>query len=1297
MATNSLPSSNESPDLMNRLLARAYTVNWEAVAYFVILVLAILTRFIDLGTRVMSHDESLHTYYSWRLETLGDFNHTPLMHGPILFHVTALMYALFGDNDFVARIYPAVLGVIMVMMPILFKRWLGRWGALLTSVGLLISPLLLYYNRYIREDTPCFVGAMFMVYAVFMYIDGPEHLRRRARWLYLLAGATLWSLASKESGFIYVAIFGSFLTLYWLIRVYQAWRRTPSRRTFNMIIVGTLVGGLSALGMYMVFSIALYGHATLQARLTYLGAQIQLLFSGQPIGGDFSAFITWSLIVIFIILALVIGTALWAQRSGGRVRRSDIVKLLLIAFVVALALIVVEELTSEPKPTESEGPDTVVVADISMFPIIATWVGSAAVIIFLVIAKRKGWWRLLYRFPEFDVLIVLGTLILPWLTAIILRATGADPTDYSYPAGVGRTALSVAPLIALSVAAGLLWNWKRWIIAALVFYIPFAFFFTTMFTNPMGLATGMIGSLGYWLKQQAVQRGSQPRYYYALIVMPIYEYLPIIGSVLAMLAGMVGFWRYQAVRPERIAQLDPLELPDGESVEIVSDPAAADAQAAEESRPFFLREGVLTRPSFLLFVSWWGMFNFIGYTLAGEKMPWLGTHLTIPLIFLTGWFFGRVFERVDWAIFRKRGWLYLILLPLLGITLVQVVAPILNGVSPFQGLQQQQLSEFYRWLAVVGVAVLVGYLVIRVALLTGFAQLRKMIGVAAFLTLSLMTFRTAFTAAFVNFDYANEFLVYAHGAPGIKRMMQQIEDISRRTTDGMNIKFAWGGNAWPVTWYFRDLTNATFFGDNPTVQALNDAVVVYASGDIRSRVEPLLEDRYYKFEYIRMWWPDQEYFYLNADRVRNALDFSPENTQAAQIRRGIWDIWWNRDYTRYGQAINKNYSLENWPVSEDLFFYVRKDVAAQIWNLGTGEGSVINPIADQPLNVCTQNWQQKFAALVFAEGQSLAMNHPLDVAVDNERNLVYVAEEFNNRVSVFNTAGTFLEAVQGGTDDFAGFNRPNGVAVAANSHLYVADTWNFAIREFSPDYQLLNSWGQPGQFGSGAQTEPVDGFWGPRDVEVDANGNVYVADTGNKRIRVYNAAGEFLRDIGSAGSGFGQLDEPSGLAVDNEAGLLYVADTWNRRVSVFSLDGVPQFTFDVRGWYEDLGSRPYLAFDSTRHLVYVTDPDAGRVLVYDGQGNCVGSFGQPSDTPTNNSQFNTVSGIAVDDDGNVYIADSAAARVLKFPPFTDDVMPQGQQLQPQEIFPEDMVTEELSAESASVEEVTPEATVEAVG
>jgi DNA-binding beta-propeller fold protein YncE len=89
------------------------------------------------------------------------------------------------------------------------------------------------------------------------------------------------------------------------------------------------------------------------------------------------------------------------------------------------------------------------------------------------------------------------------------------------------------------------------------------------------------------------------------------------------------------------------------------------------------------------------------------------------------------------------------------------------------------------------------------------------------------------------------------------------------------------------------------------------------------------------------------------------------------------------------------------------------------------------------------------------------------------------------------------------------------------------------------------------------------------------------------------------------------------------------------------------------------------------------------VLVYDVQGNCVGSFGQPSDTPADNTQFDTIGGIAVDADGNVYVADSAAGRLLKFAPFVDTIMPLVQQDQPGDgiVIPQqNEATEEVTAE-----------------
>ncbi|MFN8528205.1 MAG: TIGR03663 family protein [Anaerolineae bacterium] len=1317
----------ERPDLLSRWLARAVSVNWVTVIYIAIFIVAVFTRFAGLGDRVMSHDESLHTQFSYYLFKDGNFRHDPLMHGPILFHVTAFFYFLFGDNDYVARLYPAILGVLMVMFPLLFRRWLGRSGAILASLMILASPLLMYYQRYIREDTPSIFATLVMVYCTMMYLDGPARWKRKPIWLYVFSGAMLWSLGSKEVAFMYIAIFGLFLTIYWLMRLFQHLFKVPARTIYYFIVLSTLIAGVAAMIMYAVLSIAFQGVAVTE-RLTAISTGISGIFSGQPVTPSFQSFLVWTLLAVLFFVTVLVGTLLWAsRRSEGRFRPVDIFIILALALVFCLVLIVVEERTfipntateeasavsafiSTPVNTDEQGNPlptvTIVINEVIAFiqtitgnpAILLAWIGAAALIIALLYAKQAGWWRMLLRFPEFDLLIVMGTLVLPWITPVIIKIAGGNPTDIS-PAGIRLAAAAAVPMLTVSVIVGLLWHWRRWLISAAVFYILFTFFFTTMFTNPQGLFTGMFGSLGYWLNQQGDRRGSQPQYYYSLIIMPIYEYLPLIGSFLAMLAGTTKFWQFRTAllsKQKEKRKVEAVMTPEGELplLEAVSDPEPVRSELFGDDR--------LRRIPFVAFVAWWGVFNFIAYTFAGEKMPWLGTHITVPLIFLTAWYFGRVFDGIDWAKFWQRGWLYLLLIPLFGIAMLQVLAPFILGEAPFAGLTQGQLSSTTNWLAMIFAAAFVLWLILRLSNTIGMMQLRRMIGVSAFAFLALITFRAAWMASFINYDYATEFLVYAHGAPGIKTMMQQIEDISRRTTDGMNIRFAWGGNAWPVTWYFRHLTNVTYFRENPTLQQVQDAAVIYVSADVRSRLEPLLEDRYYRFEYQRMWWPDQEYFNLTPERVINALDLSGSNPQSAQIRQGMWDIWWARDYTEYGIATGRDYSYTNWPVSERLYFYVRKDVAAQVWNMGTGGATTIADLtsAGTP-SVCTTNFQALQPQLVFSnqlEQAARNLNHPVDISLDASGNL-YVADEFNNRVVVLDPAGQMVTQY-GGVDNFgAPLNRPNGVDVGADGNLYVADTWDYRVQVLSPAGAALATWGQPGQFGFDAVTDPTDGLWGPRDIVTDPQGYVYVADTGNKRIRVYTPNGEFVRDIGTGGGDPGQLNEPAGMAVSSD-GRLFVADTWNRRISVFSTaDGTALYQFPVLGWYEDLGNRPYIAVDLPRDLLYVGDPDAGRILVYTTNGTCIGSFGQKGDPAQfmDNTMFATISGLAVDADGNVYIVDSGANRISVYAPFPLETSPNAdpallESLAGGALSPE--TTEEVTAEPQA--ESTQEAALQAV-
>lgn len=1344
------PTHSRTNDVEN-FLSRRITFNWEVAVYIAIFVIAVLTRFTNLGDRVMSHDESLHTRFSYNLYAEGDFQHTPLMHGPILFHMVALSYSLFGDSDFTARMYPAILGVLMVLSPLLFRHWLKRWGALMVSVGLLISPLLLYYNRYIREDTPAIMASILMIWAILSYLSGSSQVRYKPYWFYVLAFGMIWHLGTKETAFMYIAIIGIFLAVYWFVRLAQhrfhsRGQAFNGRRAFSLLTLGILLGGVMSMGLYIVLDIIQFDLISPEETTAFsvLAPNLQ------------TSYLLWVTIIVLVALITAILTILWAYRNRtARVPVGQVAFLLGMTFATAFALVVFEELSHLTNITEAT-----VVEPLRWSPLIFVWALSIIVTAFFLVFRRRtiskrgsdeeaihsaGIWGYLDQFPEFDIMVVIGTLILPWAAALFPFAMNGTSEDFAAignnwgvlasmvkllpnPASAGENIWSAdqigevllgfmawLPLFITSLVIGLTWNWRKWLITAGIFYSIFAFFFTTMFTNLYGLMTGMYYSLGYWLEQQGVKRGSQPQYYYLLVIMPMYEFLPIIGSVLAMFAGLIAFWRRTATEDEAQQELevqiaaeyansnimveedeeapsDPSDLPNGEWVaaEQLAESGAQTYTLDTIERTHDLRSSQrLEEVPFLIFWAWIAVFNLIVFTWAGEKMPWLGTHLTFPLIFLSGWFVGKIVAKVDPIQFVRRGWIQVLVLCVLAIALIQVFGAFLLGSPPFAGLEVDRLRDTQSWIAsvVVSIACVVGLIVLS----TSWTATRRLITVAVFGILTVLTWRSAWMAAYVNYDEATEFLVYAHSAPAVKTVLDMIEDISLRTTDSNELVFAYDNLvSWPYSWYFRDFPKAVFVGENPTMQNLQDAVVVVVGDGNRGKVEPIVEDRYIRYDYVRMWWPMQEYFYLSADRVNNLLDFTPTNLQAAQIRRGIFDIWWNRDYKVYGEAINKDYSLPNWPVQNAMNIYVRKDVVSQIWNFGTGEGTVENPLDQLEQNQCNLNFQDLQPTQIIVAGQT-SLARPLGMAFGADGNL-YVAEETNSRISVFDPQGNYLRSVGmfGTAPNDLQFSRPNSITFDAQGNPLVVDTWNFRISKLTPDLsQVVAQWGQNEQSGFAVAVDPVDGFWGPRDVKVDAQGRVLVADTGNKRIRVYDLidnVATWAFDIGTGGSGQGQLDEPSSIAIHPTDGRVFISDTWNRRVSVFTSNGEFLNTFPVRGWYQQLGNEPYMAIDAERNLIYVTDPDAGRVLVYTTNGDCVGSFGSLAGENPLPNQMVIAGGIVLDVEGNVYVSDAGLGRIVKFPPFPLAIMP----LESFDDVPLLEVTQEVTAELPA--ESTPEAT-----
>ena len=196
-------------------------------------------------------------------------------------------------------------------------------------------------------------------------------------------------------------------------------------------------------------------------------------------------------------------------------------------------------------------------------------------------------------------------------------------------------------------------------------------------------------------------------------------------------------------------------------------------------------------------------------------------------------------------------------------------------------------------------------------------------------------------------------------------------------------------------------------------------------------------------------------------------------------------------------------------------------------------------------------------------GAAAEFNHPYGVAVDSS-GVVYVADTGNDRIRKISPAGVVTTLAGGaegfadGTGSAAEFDHPYGVAVDANGEVYVADTSNNRIRKISPTGVVSTLAGSTLGFADG--TGSAAQFWLPRSIAVDSGGNLYVGDCYNNRIRrvspagaVTTLAGEYPGYADGMGD-FAAFDHPLGVAIDGE-GNLFVADSENNTVRIVTPDG----------------------------------------------------------------------------------------------------------------------------------------------
>src|SRR6266498_265753 len=957
-------SSLDTPVRSLALLCRTYAITWESAVVILLAVLTLFSRLFNLDARVMSHDESLHVYYSWLLSSGKGFVHNPMMHGPFLFESTALMNVLFGASDFTSRLVPVILGtLIAVLMPRLLKPWLGQTGALVTSALLLISPFILYFSRYIRHDILVIAFVLLAVIAILRYLEN-----QRERELILLAVALALMLATMEISFIYLVILASYLVLLAIGRYKLSWKLFRSSPEFDILIV-----------------------------LITLGA-----FFSSPL----------------VLLAL---NPLWTRFAGA-------------PFI-------------ELKLLDTQG---------------IAWAAG--------VSGLRLW-------SLFGVFAFLSSVI------------------------------------------GLWWNRYRWLKLTGAFLTISILLFTTFFTNLAGIGTGFIGSLGYWLSQQDVARGSQPWYYY-LIVFPLYEYLPLIGGILA--ATTLLFFRKSVPTAQR---------------------------------------------AFVLFLLWWAALILIALSLAGEKMPWLSTHIAIPFILLAGWWIGRLIE----------------------------------GLLPGS-------SESPRWKAMIGWIALVSVTLISVA-----------------------TVRTSIAANYINYDFTTEFIDYAHGAPGVKWALKDIAAIANHTGIGQDLKIAYDDQvSWPMTWYLRNYRNSTYYGAEPNRQAL-DAPVVIAGPKNWNKVEAILGNRDHRFELIRLWWPVEDYKNLTWERIRNAITdpsmrqalweifWNRDYRRYAEITGQPLDPpakWPLQESMRV--YVDKEIALQMLGLDigstmlEDLYTLADAYVAIQksvvpdqiIANVGlngargialapdgstyiadTGNSRIVH--LDPSGNILT-TWGNRTP-----EGQVPpapgTFVEPWGVTVDEQGN-VYVADTWNHRIQKFDANGKFereWEILGQSTDNPEYLWGPRGIAISPDGRIYVTDTGNKRVVVFDSNGKFLQEFGEEGD---GQLDEPVG-------IALESNGLVYVADTWHMQVVVFSAEGNFITKWPVQGWVGDSLDNKPYIAADAQD-RVYITDPERYRVIVFSSSGTLLATFGQYGPEDDAFGLPVGVASDSEGTIWVVDSANNRLAEF---------------------------------------------------------------------------------------------------
>jgi uncharacterized protein (TIGR03663 family) len=830
------------------------------------------------------------------------------------------------------------------------------------------------------------------------------------------------------------------------------------------------------------------------------------------------------------------------------------------------------------------------------------------------------------------------------------------------------------------------------------------------FTDPPGIIDGLYQGLAYWLgSQHEYARGDQPWYYY-LMLLPLYEPLALFGSLAAM---VYLFTRNINVRraprevdPETKSD-DVPETTNGVTngsanwdYDAIRESSAEDEMLATErvSAPALPLVQAPPVPLFPLFLAFWFVGALVAFSWAGEKMPWLLTHIALPGNLLVAWGLGRLADSVNWrSLSDRRVWL---IPPALILMLIALGVALWRFWSTGEGQQgQASLLQGLVPLFVVG-AIIFSLLTISQSIGARLTAVICTLTIAGLVGMYMI--RATWMVVYNHPDTPREPLVYTQSSPDVPRIVDQLRELAiaqtRNTRSAQDIAGGLslpvimdvgdtngdGSLAWPYQWYLRDFQrmenrNADFFrnatpdsflvaaGDGSGEQEHAPVVMIYAP-HITEVTRQALEANYVQRYTTKLnWWfpegskcdpqaPGYKRFYHNSFTLEKAQadrDCASVNFETTQFHSPLAPLLWPFDRSHWPDTF-KYIMYRELPEplrlnGREMEVWVRRDLATT----GAADTSGSAAVSSDMVKLVAER------VVGLAPDGTTQLVQPRGVVVDQQGN-TYVSDTDNDRILVFGPDGAVARTIGSFGSGEGQFNEPRGLALDTEGNIYVADTWNARIVKLDSEGNFLTAWGegqqnQNGQLATitdrteaGNQANPM-GFYGPRSVAVDAQGNVYIADTGNRRIVVTNSEGEFQYQWGYEGETPGLFEEPSALALDTQ-GNLYVADVWNSRVQVFApgpdgrMNTTPTATWNVPGWQPNSYDDPYIAANDAGQ-VFVSVPSRNQVIQATTTGDILLRWGGAG---ADTASFTNPSGLFAAPDSSLYVVDRGNGRVMQF-------------------------------------------------